>query len=86
MSEEGSVDAGNPEDGSGVPEGTPAETAMGGGTGWADAQYDEVISAKGWSGADDVLKSYVNLEKAVGADKVALPAADSNILEWEGWS
>lgn len=86
MSEEGSVDAGNPEDGSGVPQGTPAETAMGGGTGWADAQYEEVISAKGWSGADDVLKSYVNLEKAVGADKVALPAADSNILEWEGWS
>ena len=24
--------------------------------------YHEVIEAKGWKGADDVLKSYVNLE------------------------
>ena len=47
--------------------------------------YHEVIEAKGWRGADDVLKSYVNLEKQVGADKVVLPADGSNLSEWEGW-
>ena len=47
--------------------------------------YHEVIEAKGWKGADDVLKSYVNLEKQVGADKVVLPADGSNLSEWEGW-
>ena len=48
--------------------------------------YDELVAAKGWSGPGDVLSSYVNLEKAVGADKVVLPAADSNLSEWEGWA
>ncbi len=48
--------------------------------------YRETIEAKGWKSSADLMKSYVHLEKAVGADKVALPAADSNILEWEGWS
>jgi len=88
MSEEGSaMDAGNPEIGSGVPDGTaaPAPAEPMANQGWAGAQYDEVIQAKGWSNPDDVLQSYVNLEKAVGADKVALPAADSNIFEWDGW-
>ena len=47
--------------------------------------YHEVIEAKGWKGADDVLKSYVNLEKQVGADKVVLPTDGSDLTEWEGW-
>ena len=48
--------------------------------------YKDVIEAKGWKGANDVLKSYVNLEKQVGADKVVLPTEGSNLSEWEGWS
>ena len=48
--------------------------------------YRETIDAKGWQSNADLMKSYVNLERAVGADKVALPTADSDILEWEGWS
>jgi|TARA_R110002012_G_scaffold188136_2_gene355216 hypothetical protein len=48
--------------------------------------YDELVTAKGWSGPGDVLESYVNLEKAVGADKVVLPLADTDLAEWEGWS
>ena len=47
--------------------------------------YQEVIEAKGWKGTDDVLKSYVNLEKQVGADKVVLPTDGSDLSEWEGW-
>jgi hypothetical protein len=85
MSDEaGSADAGNPDAGQGnpVPENNDAAAAP---QNWADAQYDEVIAAKGWDGADDVLQSYANLESMVGADKVVLPAADTSILDWEGW-
>jgi hypothetical protein len=48
--------------------------------------YDDLVTAKGWSGPGDVLESYVNLEKAVGADKVVLPLADTDLSEWDGWS
>ena len=48
--------------------------------------YRETIDAKGWTSSGDVLKSYTELEKAVGSDKVVLPGAESNQLEWEGWS
>tara|TARA_R110000751_G_scaffold264535_3_gene363620 strand:+ start:2357 stop:3169 length:813 start_codon:yes stop_codon:yes gene_type:complete len=48
--------------------------------------YDELVTAKGWSGPGDVLESYVNLEKAVGADKVVLPLADTDLADWDGWS
>ena len=68
---EGSVLTGNPE----------------GSTDWTDglADYKEVIDAKGGQSNADLMKSYVNLEKAVGADKVVLPAEDSDLGEWEGW-
>ena len=48
--------------------------------------YKDVIEAKGWQWAGDVLKSYVNLEKQVGADKVDLPTDGTDLAEWEGWS
>lgn len=69
---EGSVDTGNPE---------------GSESNWTEGldDYREVIDAKGWQSNADVMKSYVNLEKAVGADKVVLPAEESDILEWDGW-
>lgn len=73
---EGSVlDTGNPE--------TSAETPA-----WNDGltDYDDLVTAKGWQGPGDVLQSYVNLEKAVGADKVVLPTAESDLTEWDGWS
>jgi hypothetical protein len=70
---EGSVLAGNPED---------SESS------WSEGldEWKEVIEAKGWASNADLMKSYVNLEKAVGTDKVVLPAADSDLLEWAGWS
>ena len=71
---EGSVlDAGNPEDAGTSP------------ASWNEG-YDDLVTAKGWNGPSDVLESYVNLEKAVGADKVVLPTADTDLREWEGWS
>ncbi len=80
MTEDGSVIAGNPEDNL-----EPQNNPPAGNENWAGADYQELVTAKGWSGPDDVLQSYVNLEKAVGADKVALPAADTDILAWDGW-
>ena len=58
-----------------------------GATDWTQGldDYNEVIEAKGWSGTADVLKSYVNLENQVGADKVVLPTEGSDLAEWEGW-
>jgi hypothetical protein len=48
--------------------------------------YRETIDAKGWKSNADVMQSYVNLEKAVGSDKVPLPSEGSDLAEWEGWS
>jgi hypothetical protein len=69
---EGSVLTGNPE---------------GSETNWTEGldDYSEVIEAKGWQSSADLMKSYVNLEKSVGADKVVLPKADSDLAEWDGW-
>lgn len=47
--------------------------------------YQDVIDAKGWQSNADVLKSYVNLERQVGADKVVLPGEGTDLTEWEGW-
>ena len=71
---EGSVLAGNPE----------AEVETSWNSGLTD--YDDLVSAKGWTGPGDVLSSYVNLEKAVGADKIVMPSADSDLSQWEGWA
>ena len=89
MADQGSADAGNSE---APTQDVPNETSetqaqdQGQGQSWANPQYEEVIQAKGWGSADDVLQSYTNLEKTIGSDKVALPAADQSILEWDGWS
>jgi hypothetical protein len=48
-------------------------------------EYQEVIDAKGWQSNSDVLKSYVNLERQIGADKVVLPGEGTDLTEWEGW-
>lgn len=75
---EGSVqETGNPVD----------NDSVDGGNEWRNGldEFSEVIDSKGWKNNNDVLKSYVNLEKAVGADKVVLPQKDSDILQWEGW-
>lgn len=78
MSEEnGSVDTGN-----------PAESA---GT-WTEGFSDDlmgVVQAKGWQGPQDVLNSYTNLEKLMGADKagrgVVIPKEDGPQEDWDGF-
>jgi hypothetical protein len=91
MSELGSAEAGNPESAAAetevAVETTPAiETTELTKSDWVSADYQEVVDAKGWQSADDVLKSYVNLEKAMGKERLALPEADQDINEWDGWN
>lgn len=49
-----------------------------------------VAAAKGWRTPAEALKSYVHLERLVGADKIALPPKDArgnrDWSKWEGWS
>lgn len=81
----GSGQPGNPGDG-GQPGGTQPPAAFD----WTAAlgdqakTYEPVLQAKGWKGPADVLAGYVNLEKALGADKVVLPKPDAKPEEWDG--
>jgi len=60
---------------------------------WKTSLPDEVkplAQAKGWKSPAEALKSYVHLERLVGADKIALPPKDSHgnrdWSKWDGWS
>lgn len=70
--------------------GNPAPGAGEGGTGdWTSSFPDEirgVIQTKGWKNPGDVINSYSNLERLLGADKagrgVVLPKDDAPAEEW----
>lgn len=87
MSELGSVDTGNP---SGVPAGEPTGNPAGNSAPqWYDALPEEtrgLIQNKGWKDPQDVISSYSNLEKLLGADKagrgLVLPKEDADAGEW----
>ena len=63
--------------------GTPADTG-----GWTDG-FDEPVrehmATKGYQDPAALATAYMNLERTIGSDKVALPAADSDPIEWDGW-
>jgi hypothetical protein len=82
MSEQGSVDTGN-----------PGEVGQGSGQqsqgAWYDAFPEEVrglVQTKGWQSPVDAIQSYTNLEKFLGADKagrgLVLPKDDASADEW----
>ena len=53
---------------------------------WHGEGYGDLVKAKGWNGADDVLKGYSELEKFKGVasgDHIVLP---KNAEDAEGWS
>ncbi len=50
--------------------------------GGLDAHLGQLVAQKGWRSAKDVLTSYQNLERLVGADKLALPARDAGPEAW----
>lgn len=56
---------------------------------WTTGLDEEVVAHLGNKGYVDLpafAKGYMELERAVGADKIVAPAADSDPLEWDGWS
>lgn len=80
-----------------APAGNPAADAAGQGNAaaegqqgqWFDSYPEEVrgtIQTKGWQSPADVVQSYTNLEKLLGADKagrgVVLPKEDADPSEW----
>jgi hypothetical protein len=50
----------------------------------------QVAQAKGWKTPGDAIASYAHLEKALGAEKLALPPKDKDggrdFSAWDGWS
>ena len=82
MSEQGSVEAGNP--------GEVGQAANGQQSGqWFDAFPEDVrglVQTKGWQSPVDAIQSYTNLEKFLGADKagrgLVLPKDDASPDEW----
>lgn len=85
MSEaQGSAPAGNPAPGAGDGGGTSGAAAD-----WMSGFDDStrgIVQTKGWKGPADVIGSYANLEKLLGADKagrgVVVPRDDAPAEEW----
>lgn len=81
---QGGGDAGN---GGGGQGGSAA--AGGGGFDWAGAlgeggkDFLPVVQTKGWKGPADAVKSYTELEKTLGADRIVLPGKDAKPEDWE---
>jgi len=50
----------------------------------------QLLSVKGWKTPADAIKSYSNLEKALGSDKLPLPPAGKDgardFKTWDGWA
>ena len=89
MSEEGSVITGNPveqgdenTDSSALASEQTSELTK---SEWISDEYRQFVDNKGWKNADDALKSYVNLEKQIGQDRIALPSDGDDVANWEGW-
>lgn len=87
------VPAPSPDAGAGTPSAGAPPARPDAGTDWRAALPDElkpVAEAKGWRAPADALKSYVHLERLVGADRIALPPKDAagnrDWAKWDGWT
>lgn len=58
-------------------------------TPWFGEAHKGFVELKGWGGPDDVIQSYANLEKLVGADRagrtVVLPKGDDDADGWKAF-
>lgn len=77
--------------GAGETGGGGGQAAAGGGGGfdWAATLGDggkdllPVVQTKGWKGPADAIKSYTELEKTLGADRIVLPGKDAKPEDWD---
>ena len=65
--------------------GTPEAESGGWTDNFADAATKEHITSKGYENPEALAAAYINLEKAVGADKIVMPAEGTDVAEWDGW-
>jgi|TARA_R110000744_G_scaffold107476_3_gene203966 hypothetical protein len=65
--------------------GTPADDNAGNWTDGFEEPIKEHMLTKGYEDSAALANAYVNLEKTIGADKMTLPAADADLMEWDGW-
>ncbi|MAN64592.1 MAG: hypothetical protein CMI60_21895 [Parvibaculum sp.] len=89
--EQGSADAGNPVEGGAVSETSVQDVQTAQATTslttpeWVSDEHRGFVENKGWQTTDDVVKSYVNLERQIGTDRIPLPVEGQDISQWEGW-
>jgi len=65
---------------------TPAPASTAPAADWSapfDADAKALVAAKGWRGPEDALRSYANLERLIGGEKIALPGADASAEAWD---
>lgn len=85
----GAQGAGDAGSGGGGGQGGAAAAGGGGGFDWAGAlgeggkDFLPVVQTKGWKGPADAVKSYTELEKTLGADRIVLPGKDAKPEDWE---
>lgn len=66
-----------------------AAAGGGGGFDWAGTLGEggkdllPVVTTKGWKGPADAVKSYTELEKTLGADRIVMPGKDAKPEEWD---
>jgi hypothetical protein len=63
-----------------------AATPAAGAVDWSasfDADSKALVAAKGWRGPEDALRSYANLERLMGGDRIAVPATDATPEAWD---
>lgn len=48
-----------------------------------DPDLRGLVQTKGWKGPADAIKSYTNLEKTLGADKIPIPGKDAKPEDWD---
>jgi hypothetical protein len=46
-------------------------------------ELQSLAAHKGWRGPEDAVRSYAHLERAFGADRVAVPGRDAGPAEWD---
>ncbi len=61
----------------------PAAESAADWTGALAPELKTLAAHKGWRGPEDALRSYAHLERAFGADKVALPGKDAKPEDWD---
>lgn len=62
------------------------EVSSGNAADWSAGLDDDskaLVTAKGWRGPEDALRSYAHLERLMGAEKIAVPGADAPRESWD---